>query len=242
FTRLIGKKNCSIEIITTASSEAKETFSDYHKVFSKLCSGNIGHIHHDTRGEMLADDLSARIAAADGIFITGGDQLKLTSIYGGSKLLCQLKQRYIHEQIVIAGTSAGAMAMSTPMIFSGSKENQQITGEVRVTIGLEFLKDICIDTHFVDRGRFVRMAQVIATNPGSVGVGIEEDTAIVLRRGTDMEVIGSGIVIVTEGFAISRSNILEYGTGGRISIENLSVKLLASGNTYVIPQLSPPHF
>jgi len=241
FIKVIPKKDCSIEVVTTASSEADETFEEYRKIFASLCSGSIGHIHHDSRQQMLAEDLSDRINTADGIFFAGGDQLKLTSIYGGSSFLLALKKRYIYQPIVIAGTSAGAMAMSTPMIFSGSKDKQQLTGEVKIAIGMEFLKDICIDTHFVDRGRFVRMAQVIATNPTCIGIGIEEDTALVVREGNKMEVIGSGVVIITEGFGITNSNILEYGTGERISIENLNVKLLASGCNYTIPRHSPPH-
>src|ERR1700759_2014593 len=133
------------------------------------------------------------------------------------------------------------MGMSTPMIYAGNEKVQQIAGEVKITTGLEFLKDVCIDTHFVDRGRFIRMAQVIATNPTSVGIGIEEDTAIVVRKGTEAEIIGSGTVIIIDGFHISDSNITEFDTGNRVSIQNMRVHIYSEGNSYHIPQINPPH-
>lgn len=199
FVELAGGENAILEVITTASAEGEESFRPYLEAFRSLGVGNIGHIHHDKRYQVLRDDESERLSKATGIFFAGGDQLKLTAIYGGTALLTDLKNRYINEPVVIAGTSAGAMALSTPMIYAGSKEDQLIVGNVKITTGLEFLKDVCIDTHFVDRGRFVRMAQVVATNPTNIGFGIEEDTALIVRKGQEATVIGSGVVIVMEG-------------------------------------------
>jgi cyanophycinase len=136
---------------------------------------------------------------------------------------------------VLAGTSAGAMALSSPMIFAGNKGKQQLAGGVKVATGLGFLNSVCVDTHFVDRSRFVRMAQVIAMNPTSIGIGIEEDTAVIVRNGKDAAIIGNGIVTVIDGRNISDSNVLDYGTGTSISIKDLNVKLLAKGNDYEIP-------
>jgi cyanophycinase len=242
FVRLTDIKDCIIEVITSASSEGDESFEDYRKAFTELEVAHIGHIHHDKRADVLKDtEALDRIKKAHGVYFAGGDQLKLTSVYGGTGLLSQLKQRYIYDKLILGGTSAGAMAMSTPMIYAGSKDKQQITGEIKITTGLEFLKDVCIDTHFVDRGRFVRMAQVIATNPTSVGLGIEEDTAIIVREGINCTVIGSGIAIVIEGFKITDSNIVDFGPDERIYIRDLNVKLLSRDCTYQIPQNNPPH-
>ena len=241
FVALTEKENPCIEVVTSASSEGDEMFEDYKKVFEELKVKNIGHIHHKTRKEVLDDDLTERVNKADAFFLTGGDQLILTSIYGGSKFLTQLKERYIKDKIVIAGTSAGAMALSTPMIYAGNKEKQQITGAIKITTGLEFLKDVCIDTHFIDRARFIRMAQVIATNPTSVGIGIEEDTAIIVRNGVEAEIIGNGVVTVIDGFEISKSNITEFGADEKVVICDLRVHLLAKGSKYHIPQINPPH-
>lgn len=241
FIELIQKDNPLIEVITTASAEGDESFKEYKKVFASLGAKHVNHIHHEKRGEVLNTEIVERVRKADAVFFAGGDQLKLTSIYGGTHFIFELKRRYIYEKLIVAGTSAGAMALSTPMIFAGNKDKQQIAGEIRITTGLEFLKDVCIDTHFVDRGRFVRISQVIATNPTCIGLGIEEDTAVIVRNGVEAEIIGNGVAIVVEGFGITDSNILNYGTNERIHIDNINVKLLAHGSVYSIPRNNPPH-
>ena len=241
FIKFIGKDQPVVEIITTASSEGEEMFDDYKKAFNELNISSTGHIHHNSRKEVLQDDLSERLEKADAFFFTGGDQLILTSIYGGTRFLTNLKERYIHEKVVIGGTSAGAMAMSTPMIFAGNKSVQQMTGEIKITTGLEFLKDVCIDTHFIDRSRFVRMAQVVATNPTCIGIGIEENTAIVITDGVNADVIGTGVITVIEGFDISVSNIVDFSEKCPVFMEDLRVHLLARGRKYEIPQINPQH-
>jgi cyanophycinase len=240
FVSIIGKENPVIAVITTASSEGDEMFQDYKEAFAEVKVDNLIHIHHEVREEVLNDDISW-MQEVDAVFFSGGDQLKLTSLYGGSQALLILKQRYINDGLVIGGTSAGAMAMSTPMIYAGNQEVQQIAGEVKVTTGLEFVKDVCIDTHFVDRGRVVRMAQVIATNPTCIGIGIEEDTAIVVRNGIEAEVVGSGVVIMLEGHNITESNVLDFSSKDAISIRNLGTHFLSKGDTFIIPQNNPPH-
>lgn len=240
FVSIIEKEHPVIAVITTASSQGAEMFQDYKEAFAQVNVDNLIHIHHEVREEVLKDDISW-MQEVDAVFFSGGDQLKLTSLYGGSKALLVLKQRYINEGLVIGGTSAGAMAMSTPMIYAGNQEVQQIAGEVKVTTGLEFVKDVCVDTHFVDRGRVVRMAQVIATNPTCIGIGIEEDTAIVVRNGIEAEVVGSGVVIMMEGHNITKSNVVDFSSKDAISIRNLSTHFLSKGDTFIIPQNNPPH-
>lgn len=239
---LIGKDNPVIEVITTASTQAKESFQDYKKVFTDLKVSHINHLHHNSRGEVLKDkDLVKRTQKADAFFFTGGDQLRLTSIYGGTEFLYQLKHRYVREKILISGTSAGAMALSTPMIYAGNNESQQITGEIKITTGLEFLKDVCVDTHFTDRNRFIRMSQVVVSNPTCIGMGISEDTSLIIREGRMAEVSGSGIVIVIEGFDVTESNILEFSDKVPFAAQNLKMHLLTRGDRYEIPQRNPPH-
>ena len=241
FKKQIPKKEPVVEIITTASGEGAEMFSDYIKVFEQIGITRIGHIHHNNRKEVLDDDLHERIRKADAFFFSGGDQLKLTAYYGGTEFLTQLKERYINDKVVIAGTSAGAMALSTPMIYAGNQEVQEMGGAIKITTGLEFLRDVCIDTHFVHRGRFVRMAQVIITNPACIGIGIEEDTAVVVHNGINAEVTGTGLVIIIEGFEIVQANIDEFTEDRPIKARNLKVHLLSNGDIYEIPQLNPPH-
>jgi cyanophycinase len=239
---LIKKDHPVVEVVTTASGSPEESFEEYKKLFKELGVSKVGHIQHVTRKEILQQDLTERVSKADAVFFTGGDQLKLTSLYGGTPFLTSLKERYIHEKIVVAGTSAGAMAMSTPMIYAGEKEVEEISGEIRITTGLEFLKDVCIDTHFVNRGRFVRMAQVVVTNPTAIGIGIGEDTAIVVRNGLEAEVIGSGMIIVIDGFHIAESNVNEFAEKKTtVTIKDLRVHILGCEEKFTIPQANPPH-
>jgi cyanophycinase len=230
-----------VEVITSASGEGEESFKEYQKLFKEIDGTEVRHIHHNSREEALNDQLAERIEQADAFFFSGGDQLKLSTIYGGTPLLTALKKKYINTPVVIGGTSAGAMALSTPMIYAGSKDVEQISGEIKVTTGLEFLKDVCIDTHFVHRGRFVRMAQVIVSNPSCIGLGIEEDTAVVLRNGLEVEIIGSGTVIVMDGSTITNSNFTDFSEKCAVSIHDLKVHILVRGDKYTIPQTNPPH-
>jgi len=235
------KREPIVEVVTTASGEGAESFQDYKRVFDKIGITNVNRIHHNARQEVLEDDLQERISDADAFFFTGGDQLLLTAIYGGTDFLTHLKKRYIQDPVVVAGTSAGAMALSTPMIYAGRNEVQELGGQIKVAMGLEFIKDVCIDTHFVHRGRFVRLAQVVITNPTSIGIGIEEDTCIMVRNGREAEVIGTGLVVVIEGFEIKAANIKDFGKDKPITARNLTIHLLASGDKYIFRQINPPH-
>lgn len=242
FIRLTDKEDPVVEVVTSASSKGDESFEDYRKAFEELKISSISHIHHTARKDVLEDQaLIERMGKADAIFFAGGDQLKYTYLYGGTPFLTSLKQRYIYEKIVVGGTSAGAMAMSTPMIYAGNHEVQELGGMIQVTTGLEFLKDVCIDTHFVHRGRFIRMAQVVVTNPTCIGLGIEEDTAAIIRNGLDVEVVGTGTIIIIEGGNISQANIEDFTSKKPVTIRDLKVHILSAKDTYRICQSNPPH-
>lgn len=134
------------EVVTTAGSESpEETFTEYSRCFKTLGAKQVIHINHEERSGEL-DALSERVSKANGIFFTGGDQLKLTAVYGGTQFMTLLKQQYIYHDLVIGGTSAGAMAMSTPMIFDGSGPKEMVAAGVKITKGFEFLKD-SVSTH-----------------------------------------------------------------------------------------------
>jgi cyanophycinase len=241
FLDLVRKKKPTIEIITSGSELPEESFKEYKKALENLADVNLQHMHHSNRREVLEQDLQPRVEAADAFYFAGGDQLKLTSMYGGTSFLTALKERYIARPIVIAGTSAGAMALSTPMIYAGNSDVQDIAGAIKVTTGLEFLKDVCIDTHFDNRGRFIRLAQVIATNPTCIGIGVAEDTALIVREGHNIEVIGSGMATVIEGFKISDANYESFTENLLVSIRDLRVHLISKGDKYLIEYVNPPH-
>lgn len=242
FVALMKVENPVIELITSAGSvDIEDTFKEYKGIFEKHIPCRVNYIHHDRREDIQEAEVEARIKAADAVFIAGGDQLKLTSIYGGTGLLFLLKHRYIYEGLLIGGTSAGAMALSTPMIFAGTGADEMIAGEVKITTGFEFLRDVCIDTHFVARGRVTRLAQVIATNISTVGWGIEEDTAVIVENGTEARVAGKGVVLILDGKESFGNNVTNFDEHQAISIRNLKLSILPEGEKFDIHQMNPPH-
>ncbi|PKV62844.1 cyanophycinase [Pontibacter ramchanderi] len=227
--------NPLILVVPTASTEPEEAAKDYVKLFRQLEQKNIEVLNIKVRTDAFDAENLKLVERAAGIIFTGGDQLRLTAILGGTPLLQLMKQRYTYDDIIIAGTSAGATALSTPMIYEGETQGGMLKGDVRITTGLEFLKNVAIDTHFIARGRIVRMAQAIATNPGCIGIGIEEDTAILVTDGNRVEVVGSGLVTVVDGTGISKSTIHEIKTGQPFTVCDLKVHLAADTETFDIP-------
>lgn len=224
-----------IVVVPTASSEPVESANDYLKAFKHLKHKNVEVLDIRNREDACKPEYLELIAKAKGVMFTGGDQLRLTAFLGGTQFLDILKDRYTHERIVIAGTSAGAAALSTPMIFQGGAKNSGfLKGEIYIATGLEFLKDVAIDTHFIARGRIVRMAQMIAMNPGAIGIGLEEDTAIVVTNGEEMEVIGSGVITVVDGHPISYCNLPDIKDGDPITVRDLKVHFFSRGERYHI--------
>ena len=235
FLNEVQGTNPLIVIIPTASSEPIESAKDYIKAFKHLKHTNIKIADIRNREDACKPEYLEWISKAKGFMFTGGDQLRLTAFLGGTEFLDILKDRYTHERIVIAGTSAGAAALSTPMIFQGGAQNAgYLKGEIYIATGLEFLKDVAIDTHFIARGRIVRMAQMIAMNPGAIGIGLEEDTAIVVTNGEEMEVIGSGVITVVDGHPISYSNLPDIKDGEPITVRDLKVHFFSRGERYHI--------
>lgn len=242
YIKLITVENPVIEVVTTAGSkDVADTFREYKEIFEKNLTCQVNHIHHESREDINEAEMEARVRAADAVFIAGGDQLKLTSIYGGTGFLFMLKHQYIYGGLLVGGTSAGAMVLSTPMIFAGTGAAEMIAGEVKITTGFEFLKDVCIDTHFVQRGRVVRLAQVIATNLSTVGLGIEENTAVVVQHGTKAHVVGPGVVLVIDGKESSGSNVTKFNKDNALTIRNLKLSILSDGEEFDIHQMNPPH-
>lgn len=129
YTKLLEKENPVIELVTTAGSvDVKQTYEEYKALFEKHIPSRVNHVHHNHREDVDAKEVEARVKCADAVFFAGGDQLKLTSIYGGTGFLFLLKHRYIYERLVVGGTSAGAMVLSTPMIFAGTGADEMIAG------------------------------------------------------------------------------------------------------------------
>ena len=226
----------NIEVITTASEIPEEVGQNYVDAFNRLGCSNVGVIHVKNREDAQKSEYLERIRKADGVMMTGGNQMRLTMIYGGTEFLEILHDRYMNEAFVIAGTSAGAMAMSNTMIYEGASHEALLKGKVKITTGLAFIKDVIIDSHFVKRGRFGRLAQVVCSNPACIGIGLGEDTGVLVRNGNELETIGSGLVLIFDGHQIKYSNIADIEDGMPVSIEHLVVHVLAKGNQYFLKE------
>jgi cyanophycinase len=232
----MGGANARIEVITTASSIPLEVAENYMTAFSKIGCTNVDVLNIRNREDAKKQEFEERIAKADGVMISGGDQLRLTTIFGGTKFLETIIDRYKHDGLVIAGTSAGAMAMSNTMIYQGRSDLAHLKGEVKITTGLAFMPDVIIDSHFDKRGRFNRLAQAVSSNPSCTGIGLGEDTGVIVTGSNHIEVIGSGAVVIIDGRDISHSNITEVGMGTPISVENLRVHIMVHGNLYHVKE------
>ena len=174
-----------------------------------------------------------RLAKCNAVMMSGGNQLRLTTIFGGTEFAELLKRRYREEEgFTIAGTSAGAMCMSTTMIYQGHSSSGLFKGEVKMTTGLGLVPNVIIDSHFVARGRFSRLTQAIAANPDAIGVGLGEDTGVVITGGDHLETIGSGQVIIFDGHELQHTNIAEVSEGEALSIEHMVVHIIARGYHY----------
>jgi cyanophycinase len=226
-----------IEVITTASMIPYEVGDNYLNAFGKIGCTNIGVMHIRNRADAANTEYLERIATCDVVMFSGGNQLRLSSTFGGTPFLQKILDRYKNEtSFVVAGTSAGAMAMSNTMIYEGNATRAHLKGEVKITTGLGFMHNVIFDSHFEKRGRFARLAQAVAANPSCIGIGLGEDTGMIITEGNKMEGIGSGLVMIIDGHDILHSNIADIPEGNPISIENLKVHFCEHGNGYLLKE------
>jgi cyanophycinase len=232
-----GGPSTRIEVITTASMIPIEVGDNYLNAFGKIGCTDIGVMNIRNRGDVMNLEYIERISKCDAVMFSGGNQMRLTSIFGGTTFLEILLKRYWEEKsFLLAGTSAGAMAMSNTMIYEGNATRAHLKGEVKITTGLGYIDDVIIDSHFEKRGRFGRLAQAIASNPSCIGIGLGEDTGMLITEGNKMEAIGSGLVMILDGHEIRHSNIADIPDGNPISIENLKVHFCEKGNGYMLKE------
>lgn len=225
-------KNSLIEIVTTASKIPREVGPEYAKAFRYLGAENVEVMHIENREQAMDPEHLARLEKADVVMFTGGDQLRLTSILGGTVFHDILQRKYTEEEFIFAGTSAGAAAASNNMIYQGSSHEALLKGEVKITSGLGLIDDVIIDTHFVHHGRIGRLFQAVVGNPKVLGIGLGEDTGLLITGGNEMEAIGSGLVILVDGRHIKGTNLTEVELGQPISIKNLVVHVMSMYDKY----------
>ncbi len=228
----IKGKDTVIEIIPTASGIPTQVGREYDKAFHSLGCKDAMVMNIRKKKDAEKKDFLMRIKNCDGIMFSGGNQTRLSEIFLGTEFLEILKHRYQTEpNFVIAGTSAGAMAQSGKMINGGAPTEALIRGKALMIDGLGFINNAIIDSHFVDRGRFGRLMVAVAEHPEMIGIGISEDTAVVITEERYLEIIGNGLVVIMDGTQLQYNSVKE-GKGKMLNLENMIFNLFSKGMGY----------
>jgi cyanophycinase len=232
-----------IEVITTASSEPIQRWAEYERAFGKIGVGYAAHMHIGSRTKAEAPELLERIAESTAVFFSGGDQLRITSILGATPVMEAVRHHFFVGRRLVGGTSAGAAALTSTIIYDGESPEALRKGAVMMTGGLDLVSNAVVDTHFMTRGRIGRLIQAVAGNPRLIGIGLGEDTAILLTGGPRFRVVGSGLVIVVDGESIDFTNVFEVEHMETFSVEDVRIHVLSSGAGYDLKNrtfLRPP--
>jgi len=230
-----GGIKARIVVIPTASSIPIEVGENYRKAFTTLGCDNISILNIKSRKDSENKETLSLIKNADCVMFSGGNQSKISKNIGETTLHKLLCERYKNDaNFVIAGTSAGAMAMTNEMIAGGSSAKAFKKGAVIMGKGLNLLPQLIIDTHFIQRGRFGRISEAVAKHPNLIGMGLAEDTGMIIKNGNDCTVIGSGMVIIFDGSQLLHNNEKILKTGTPMTMTNLKIHVLANGDQFHI--------
>ena len=235
FLREVKGPESSIEVIPAASEMPQEMGKSYLDAFGRLGCKNVHVLYFESPEEADKAENIRRIEKADGVLFTGGDQTKLIETLQDSRLLQCVHDRYHNDDgFVIAGTSAGAAAMSKLAIKEGKSAESLIKGLIETEKGLSLLPSAVIDTHFMQRGRLPRLTEALLRNPGLVGIGLCVDTGVVITRGNQLKAIGSGGVFIVEADEVEQTNYYEIPELEPVYVNNLRIHILANGAGYRI--------
>ncbi|MCY3412785.1 MAG: cyanophycinase [Candidatus Heimdallarchaeota archaeon] len=232
FIKLSGGESSRIIILPTASDFGSEIGPLYKEAFSGLCK-EVDYFLIETREDAENEACLSYLKDATGVFFTGGNQLKITYLLGGTEFMNILRGK-IEEGVIVAGTSAGASAMSSTMIAWG-RADEMLKGSLQLSPGLSFIRNMVIDSHFIKRGRISRLLHMVAQHPGTLGIGLSEDTGILLdyeAEGSTFEVIGRRQIIVVDGRNIKHSNIASLTENKPYTVTDVKVHVLGPGYVY----------
>lgn len=230
FVRVSGGENANIVVIPTAS-RMNETGPRYEKLFADLGAAQVATMDFDTRRDCQEPGRLQRLEEATGIFFTGGNQLRLTTLLGGTPVAKLIRVRNARG-VAVGGTSAGASILSEHMIAFGDEGSAVISGSVRLAPGLGLTNRFIIDQHFRERDRLGRLITALAYNPFAIGIGLDEDTAAFVGPDETIEVEGSGGVTVVDAADVSYSSISEVAEGQPVCILGLRLHILTAGATF----------
>jgi cyanophycinase len=217
-------------IATVASHQPEGYFDAYKEAFAGLGVTDLVELYVEERSDSGDAEVLAKLEGAAGVFFTGGDQLRISSQIGDTPIEKRILE--LHQAgAVIAGTSAGASVMSETMLVKGPSAESYRIGELRMAPGLGLMQDVIIDQHFAERGRYGRLLGAVAHNPRLLGVGVDEDTAL-LVEGREGRVLGAGAVYVVDGEASTHSNIAEARSDDALSIFDVRMHVLSAGDRF----------
>ena len=224
-------------LATVASHQPEGYFDDYEAAFADLDIGELVELYVEDRTEAGDREKLRVLDDAPAIFFSGGDQLRITSQIGDSGIEAKVRALFDRGGLV-AGTSAGASVMSDTMLVKGTSSETHRIGDLRMAPGLGLIRDVIIDQHFAERGRFGRLIGAVAHNPRILGIGIDEDTAAIVE-GDEFEVIGSGAVYVVDGSGVSHCNLAEAEQERALSMHGVTVHVLAAGDRFDLRSRRP---
>jgi len=234
----LDRENEKLVIATVATELPEEVGKEYTKIFKNLGVKNISILDIQDRAHAFEEKNVNMLKAASIVFFTGGDQLKITSLLGGTPLYKVIKD--INEEgCIFVGTSAGASVMSDTMIISGADDDSPKKCTIKMAPGLGLIKDVIIDQHFAQRGRVGRLLGAIAENPECLGIGIDEDTAIEVSEKGYFKVLGSGAVYVIDASEISFTNVSEQNPEEILSMFNVKMHVLKSNDRFDLTKRQP---
>jgi cyanophycinase len=235
--RLAGGRRARLMVCAAATEEPDESLRGYRKVFEKIGVSEVAGAPFNDRSEGEDLRLVEQLERATGVYLIGGDQLRITSVLAGTRFAQCMRERFDTERLLVAGTSAGAAALSSTMIIRGDGGTVSRDG-VELAPGLGYLDDSVIDTHFDRRGRIQRLLAVFAQNPGTIGMGIDGNTAIEVKPSGRGTVLGRGAVFVFDG-RVSHSNVAQVGGDEPLALADCRVHVLPEGYGFSLKTKRP---
>ncbi|MBI3964364.1 MAG: cyanophycinase [Chloroflexi bacterium] len=238
--RKAQRRNGRLALVTAATQLPREVAAEYVSVFESLGVRHVDVVDVRTRADGYEEELVQRIAVASVTFFTGGDQLRITSVIGDTPVFQCLRDRH-RAGATIAGTSAGAAAMPSTMLIGGASDESNHVRSLDMAPGLGFLPGTVVDSHFAERGRLGRLLGAVVQNPATLGLGIDENTAIVVFGEEGFEVIGSGAVYVVDGSSVSYSSLSEHQPTGVVTMHGIKLHVLGEHDRFDLSTRRPAY-
>ena len=227
-----GASDAHIAIIPSASREPSIIGARYLSIFAEMGAKKVEILDIRERLQCEEPDIQACLAASTGVFLTGGDQLRLCAVLADTPAMEIIRTRVKRGQLTLAGTSAGAAVMGHHMIAGGGSGESPNRALVDMAVGLGILPNVIVDQHFHNRNRMGRLISAIASHPDRIGMGIDEDTCALVEGDGTLQVMGKGTVTIVDPGEVSHTNNPDVGSNEPLSVHNLRLHILSYGDRY----------